>query len=85
VLFLRSLLQVSADGKQAKTYCEGAGMVNPNDMALSSSGLLYISGQRWTDNTAVGDGGVWLCRASSAQQLTLLGRTNGIELSPDEK
>lgn len=79
------MLQVSADGKQASTYCKGAGMVAPNDLALSSSGLLYISGQRWTDATAVGDGGMWLCRGSVAQQLTLLGRTNGIELSPDEK
>ncbi|WIA38811.1 hypothetical protein OEZ86_002093 [Tetradesmus obliquus] len=79
------VVMVSADGKQASTYCEGAGMVAPNDLALSSSGLLYISGQRWTDATAVGDGGVWMCRGSVAQQLTLLGRTNGIELSPDEK
>ncbi|WIA18519.1 hypothetical protein OEZ85_009969 [Tetradesmus obliquus] len=79
------VVMVSADGKQASTYCEGAGMVAPNDLALSSSGLLYISGQRWTDATAVGDGGMWLCRGSVAQQLTLLGRTNGIELSPDEK
>jgi sugar lactone lactonase YvrE len=60
-------------------------MVAPNDMALSSSGLLYISGQRWTDNTVAGDGGVWMCRGSSAQQLAVLGRTNGIELTPDEK
>eukprot|EP00879_Flechtneria_rotunda_P033368 GHRR01036951.1.p1 GENE.GHRR01036951.1~~GHRR01036951.1.p1 ORF type:complete len:172 (+),score=45.17 GHRR01036951.1:95-610(+) len=77
---------VSADGNISQTYCEGAGMIEPNDLAITSKGLLYISGQRWTDNTVVGDGGVWLCRKTGqAQQLTVLGRTNGIEVSPDDR
>jgi sugar lactone lactonase YvrE len=79
-------LQVSPDRKTASTWCSGGGMVEPNDLALSKQGWLYVSGQRWTDDTAVGDGGVWLCKGpGKAQQLFLTGRTNGIELSPDEK
>eukprot|EP00878_Enallax_costatus_P022400 GHUV01023759.1.p1 GENE.GHUV01023759.1~~GHUV01023759.1.p1 ORF type:complete len:330 (+),score=44.48 GHUV01023759.1:373-1362(+) len=80
------VVMVSADGKHSSTYCDGAGMISPNDLAITSRGYLYISGQRWTDNTVVGDGGVWLCKGpGQAVQLTLLGRTNGIEVSPDEK
>lgn len=61
-------------------------MVEPNDLALSKQGWVYVSGQRWSDDTTFGDGGVWLCKGpGKAQQLFLIGRTNGIELSPDEK
>ncbi|KAF8059126.1 gnl [Scenedesmus sp. PABB004] len=81
------LVLVAADGRGASTYCEGGGLIAANDLALTSQGLAYVSGQRWTDTTVIGDGGVWLCRGPGqpAQQLAALGRTNGIEVSPDDK
>jgi len=56
-----------------------AGM--PNDLALSDSGLVFVSGQDWASST----GGLWLCKADGEAVLLEgnMGRTNGIALSPD--
>merc|ERR1740120_385667 len=53
----------------------------PNDLALSDSGLLFLSGQDWASST----GALWLCRANGEVALLEgnMGRTNGIALSPD--
>ncbi|CAG8735265.1 28035_t:CDS:2, partial [Dentiscutata erythropus] len=69
------------------TVCKDDSFVMPNDLTISySSGRIYISGQNYTNNTQKGDGGLWLCEPDGqAKQLLSLGRTNGIELSPDEK
>ncbi|CAG8547410.1 5908_t:CDS:2 [Gigaspora margarita] len=69
------------------TFCKDASFIEPNDLAISyNSGRIYISGQNFTNTTQKGDGGLWLCEPDGqAKQLLSLGRTNGIELSPDEK
>merc|ERR1719468_57855 len=56
-----------------------AGM--PNDIALSDSGLVFVSGQDWASSK----GGLWVCRADGEAVLLEgnMGRTNGIALSPD--
>jgi len=53
----------------------------PNDLALSDSGLLFLSGQDWGAST----GAIWLCRPDGEVALLepQMGRTNGIALSPD--
>jgi len=53
----------------------------PNDLALSDSGLLFLSGQDWASST----GAIWLCRPDGEVVLLepQMGRTNGIALSPD--
>merc|ERR1719350_2253183 len=58
---------------------KSAGM--PNDIALSDSGLVFVSGQDWASST----GGLWLCKADGEAVLLEgnMGRTNGIALSPD--
>jgi sugar lactone lactonase YvrE len=58
----------------------------PNDLALSSSGNLYLSGQNYQENGTDKDGEVWLCPpdGSKPSKVTTMGRTNGIALSPDE-
>jgi len=54
----------------------------PNDLALSKSGLVFLSGQDWGSST----GAVWLCRTNGeAVLLETMGRTNGIALSPDDR
>ncbi|CAB4431167.1 unnamed protein product [Rhizophagus irregularis] len=67
-------------------FCKDDTFVIPNDLALSETGRIYISGQNFTENTVIGDGGLWICQPDGrATQLMKFGRTNGIELSPDEK
>jgi len=70
--------------KTGEDFCTDARMAGqgvPNDLALSKSGLLFLSGQDW--GTSVG--AVWLCRANGeAVLLETMGRTNGIALSPDD-
>merc|ERR1719195_893131 len=53
----------------------------PNDLAISQTGLLFLSGQDWGSST----GALWLCRSNGdAVQLEgNMGRTNGVALSPD--
>jgi gluconolactonase len=67
-------------------FCKDDSFVIPNDLTLSETGRIYISGQDFTNNTIIGDGGLWICQPDGrATQLNKFGRTNGIELSPDEK
>ena len=77
---------VLIEGQESSTFCNGT-MNQPNDLAVSRKGDVYLSGQLWTDNTTLGDGDIWLCRKGApAKKLAgNLGRTNGIELSLDEK
>merc|ERR1719188_1011590 len=53
----------------------------PNDLALSDSGLVFLSGQDWASSR----GGLWLCKADGEAVFLEgnMGRTNGIALSPD--
>jgi len=53
----------------------------PNDLAVSQTGLIFLSGQDWGSST----GALWLCRSNGeAVQLEgNMGRTNGVALSPD--
>jgi sugar lactone lactonase YvrE len=69
-------------------YCGSPDMLQgvPNDLALSASGNLYLSGQNYQANGTDKDGEVWLCPAdgSKPRKLATMGRTNGITLSPDD-
>jgi gluconolactonase len=76
-------------------------MAQPNDIAIApKSGRVYASGQKYNADTVVGDGDLWLCDGGGkdlaavtsspylpvkAIRLGVFGRTNGIEVSPDEK
>jgi len=77
---------VLIEGQKSSTFCTG-NMNQPNDLTVSQNGDIYLSGQLWRDNTSPGDGDIWLCRKGApAKKLAgNLGRTNGIELSLDEK
>ncbi|KAJ1846774.1 hypothetical protein LPJ70_001868 [Coemansia sp. RSA 2708] len=71
----------------AETRCHDAAMLQPNDLALAhSTGRLFLSGMNYTRDSAVGSGDLWTCDARGvATRLGLFHRTNGIELSPDER
>ncbi|KAK9708464.1 hypothetical protein K7432_009619 [Basidiobolus ranarum] len=82
------IVKLIADGQTvtATNHCSSSGILQPNDLALSMSGYIFLSGMKWQANGEVGDGDLWVCSPKGIpRRLDLLGRTNGIELSPDDK
>jgi sugar lactone lactonase YvrE len=80
----KRVLRITPD-KNVTTFCSDPNFLDgvPNDLALASNGNIFLSGQ----NFATDSGEVWLCTpAGNASRLAAnLGRTNGIELSPNDK
>ncbi|KAJ1862974.1 hypothetical protein LPJ78_004375 [Coemansia sp. RSA 989] len=78
-----------ADGAFANSgiFCQDEKMLQPNDLAIApSSGRIFLSGMNYTSDTVVGNGDLWTCDGSgTATRLGQFHRTNGIEVSPDEK
>ncbi|CAI2169594.1 8104_t:CDS:1 [Funneliformis geosporum] len=83
---ITKVMEMDDGTTKQETFCKDDSFINPNDLTLSKkTGRIYISGQIWSNNTKVGDGGLWLCQPDGkAMQLLKLERTNGVELSPDE-
>lgn len=70
----------------SENFCTDSRMIEPNDLTISVKGTIYTSGMNWVDDTNEFDGDIWSCLPNgTVQRLAILGRTNGIELSPDEK
>lgn len=70
----------------SSNYCSDSNMIQPNDLTLSKTGTVFTSGMHWTGDTDDTDGDIWSCLPNgNAKLLELLGRTNGIELTPDEQ
>jgi sugar lactone lactonase YvrE len=80
----KRVLRITPD-KNVTTFCADSNFLDgvPNDLALASNGNIFLSGQ----NFATDSGEVWLCTpAGVASRLASnLGRTNGIELSPNDR
>lgn len=78
-------LDIKGDKVTGSTFCSDPRMLEPNDVVVARTGFIFLSGQRFrnvTDNT---DGELWSCTPQGdAKKLAALGRTNGIELSPEE-
>jgi sugar lactone lactonase YvrE len=64
-------------------WAENNAMNQPNDLAISHNGFIYLSDPNWEKST----GNLWL--VNKKQEIQLLeenmGTTNGIEVSPDGK
>jgi sugar lactone lactonase YvrE len=78
-------VDVSSGTPMGTDFCKDDRFVSlgmPNDLALSKSGYLFLSGQDWGSVT----GALWLCTPDGlAMQLEGgMSRTNGIALSPDD-
>jgi gluconolactonase len=58
-------------------------MNQPNDLAITSRGIIFASDPKWSDNT----GQLWRVDVDGTITLleTTMGTTNGLEVSPDEK
>lgn len=69
--------------KNPEIWAQDSTMNQPNDLAISLNGTLYLSDPNWSENT----GQLWM--VSPQRKLVLLetgmGTTNGIEVSPDGK
>jgi sugar lactone lactonase YvrE len=84
-------LNVVEDGEgtfvdSSSVFCSDPTMLQPNDLTLSVTGTVFTSGMRWLSDTDNTHGDIWSCRpGSQPQKLEVMGRTNGIDLSPDEK
>jgi sugar lactone lactonase YvrE len=69
--------------KSLEVWAEDSTMNQPNDLAISDTGFIYLSDPNWSDNS----GNIWM--VTPRRKLRLLeadmGTTNGIEVSPDGK
>ncbi|KAJ1966768.1 hypothetical protein IWQ62_002265 [Dispira parvispora] len=66
--------------------CADPGMLQPNDIAVTSDGHVYLSGMNYTQDSTLGDGDLWWCSPEGkARRLDVMYRTNGIEVSPENR
>lgn len=75
-----NVLQVKKGSTEVAVWAHRSEMSQPNDLAISPNGTIYLSDPNWAENT----GRLWMVDA--ARQIVLLeegmGTTNGIEVSP---
>lgn len=78
-----NILTIKKGSKEATVFAHEPRMNQPNDVAITSSGILFASDPNWKENT----GNLW--RISPKGEVTLLeanmGTTNGIEVSPNNQ
>ena len=77
-----NVLSVDMNTRQITVLAHQSAMNQPNDLAITRSGILFASDPNWADAT----GKLW--RIASDGTTTLLeenmGTTNGVEVSPDD-
>jgi gluconolactonase len=78
-----NILIIKKGSKEVKVFAHEPKMNQPNDVAITSSDILFASDPSWKDNT----GNLW--RISPKGEVTLLeanmGTTNGVEVSPNNR
>jgi len=69
--------------KTMEVWAKDSTMNQPNDLAVSDAGYIYLSDPNWSANT----GNIWMVSPSGEMRLleANMGTTNGIEVSPDGK
>src|SRR5690554_4655844 len=78
-----NILRVDMTTKEVEVYAHNQAMNQPNDIAISATGVLYASDPKWADNS----GQLWRIDLDGSTHLLQanMGTTNGIEISADEK
>ncbi len=78
-----NVLRIDPSDKRISVFAHNPKMNQPNDLAITSTGVLYASDPNWKEST----GQVWRIGLDGATQLVAerMGTTNGIEVSPDGK
>ncbi|KAJ1949014.1 hypothetical protein EC988_004940, partial [Linderina pennispora] len=77
----------SGSFQNSAVLCQDSGILQPNDIAIAhSTGRIFMSGMNYQATDVVGNGDLWTCDSTGkATKLGVFYRTNGIEVSPDEK
>ena len=67
--------------KTLEVWAEDSTMNQPNDLAISDTGFIYLSDPNWPEST----GNIWMVTPSREVRLleANMGTTNGIEVSPN--
>lgn len=75
--------RVEKDTKIPVVWAEASAMNQPNDLAVSDAGFIYLSDPNWAENT----GNIWMITPAGKVCLLAsnMGTTNGIEVSSDGK
>lgn len=77
-----NVLIIKKGSKKAKVYAHHPDLNQPNDLAISPSGILFASDPNWKEGT----GNLWKVDAVGFHLLeSEMGTTNGIDVSPDGK
>ena len=75
-----NVLKVDPDKKSISVHSHNGNMNQPNDIAISDSGVIYASDPNWSKST----GQLWMVKTDGKSVLLEkgMGTTNGIEVSP---
>lgn len=78
-----NVLKINLKTTSLEVYMHSPGMNQPNDLAITTKGILFASDPNWKNST----GNLWRIDAGGNAVLleSNMGTTNGIEISPDEK
>ncbi|NNE78441.1 MAG: SMP-30/gluconolactonase/LRE family protein [Pricia sp.] len=78
-----NVFQVKKGTKTPIVWAHNPDMSQPNDLAISPNGTIYLSDPNWAENS----GRIWMVNPSKEIMLLEdnMGTTNGIEVSPDGK
>ena len=76
-----NIYKVAKNSTTPVVWAHDSLMNQPNDLAISDKGYLYLSDPDWANNT----GNIWMVNPSGKISLleANMGTTNGIEVSPD--
>ncbi len=78
-----NVLRVDMKTREVSVYAHSPYLNQPNDLAISNSGIIFLSDPDWKKGT----GQLWKMMQSGRLELLEkdMGTTNGIEVSPDDK
>ncbi len=77
-----NVIKVDLKTRSAEAFVHDKRMNQPNDLAISNKGILFLSDPDWAKNT----GQIWKVMPGGTLSLleTGMGTTNGIEVAPDD-
>ncbi|KAK2795549.1 hypothetical protein FQN50_009733 [Emmonsiellopsis sp. PD_5] len=78
------VLSIDVNSKQSTTFCTDTGMLQPNDLTISTKKdcLIYLSGQNYTVSTAGADGDLWTCDGAKATKFPADIASSLVKLAP---
>lgn len=80
---MHNVLKIDAATKEISVFAHDSTMNQPNDIAITHSGILFASDPSWANGT----GNLWRIDRDGTTHLleSDMGTTNGVEVSPDDR